>query len=227
MKNENLLTEAITMIEGGDYDAAKERITTFLLTQKVITSDVKFKLHDVCSTDTYRENMAGVYHDPDGWRVATDAHLLCAVKDDAIPAELSGKIISAKSGEIEGNFPNWRSVMPRDAEGALSTGFKTITFDLDTAIKVCKEAITYEKKLRELTTVILRAGETTLICLRPDLFLKQLSFMRAYDVTCAYWRDKSYPLYCDNGAARGILMPCNGVRDENEATHFHIDCDFI
>ncbi len=53
----------------------------------------------------------GVYHS-DGMIVATDAHVLLAIKSD-YPAELEGKITDKQGQVIEHKYPNWKSPFDR------------------------------------------------------------------------------------------------------------------
>lgn len=55
--------------------------------------------------------MCGLYCDPEGYLVATDAHILVAIKCK-MPAKYKGKIY-LKSGMVENSkYPNWQMVMP-------------------------------------------------------------------------------------------------------------------
>ena len=78
--------------------------------------------------------MCGLYCDPDGYLVATDAHILVATKCN-IPAKHKGKIY-LKSGMTEdGKFPNWKFVCQTNSvEGyTVSTGtyHKQDTFNIN------------------------------------------------------------------------------------------------
>ena len=76
------------------------------------------------SKEDQRPQMNGIYHDPDGYGVATDAHLLLASKalydsknkGKVIAAHKvkDGKKVLAEKGEvIEGRFPAWRNAIPK------------------------------------------------------------------------------------------------------------------
>lgn len=87
---------------------------------KVSVVDNEKSLSGVVSTDDLRPVMMGIYHDPEGYMVATDAHRMVSIKTDV--SGNSGKIIDPKTGrEIDGKFPNWKSVMPNyDGQGGVS-----------------------------------------------------------------------------------------------------------
>ena len=58
--------------------------------------------------------LKGVYHDPEGYKVATDGHFLYAEKSD-ISEENSDKVIDKTGTELPGKYPNWRRVIPENA----------------------------------------------------------------------------------------------------------------
>lgn len=69
-------------------------------------------LKDITSSDPLRPVMSGVYHDKEnGVLVATDAVKLVAIKDKNIKKTA---IIDLKGKEIEGRFPNYTAVIPKD-----------------------------------------------------------------------------------------------------------------
>lgn len=72
----------------------------------------KFKIWDYVDKDDLRPAMCCVMHDS-GFKVASDSHILIALKEDYEP-ELEGKLMK-KDGTIEDEnvkFPNWRMVIP-------------------------------------------------------------------------------------------------------------------
>ena len=72
----------------------------------------KFNLYQFSKMPKYATNktMNGVYHDS-GYMIATDGMKLVALKAGYAPS-LEGKVIDKKGKEIEGRFPNWKSVIP-------------------------------------------------------------------------------------------------------------------
>ena len=77
--------------------------------------------------------LCGLYCDPEGYLVATDAHTLISIKCK-IPAKYKGKACM-KSGFIqEGKYPNWKAIMPltdgKPKAGYVRTGiFKISVFE--------------------------------------------------------------------------------------------------
>lgn len=71
----------------------------------------KLDLMQFVSSDIYRTYMGGVYHDK-GFKIATDARILIMLKDN-YTEEMEGKIFDYKlNKEIEGQFPNYKKVIP-------------------------------------------------------------------------------------------------------------------
>ena len=71
----------------------------------------KFDIFKYTSNEKYRPVMATVFHD-EGFRVASDAHILVAVKED-YPEEYEHKMLNADGSFEEGKYPKWRSVIPK------------------------------------------------------------------------------------------------------------------
>lgn len=68
----------------------------------------KFDLRKWCADDELRPVMNGIYHDG-GFQVASDGHKLCCIKAD-YDAELEHKIIGPNGDEVDGRYPNYKSV---------------------------------------------------------------------------------------------------------------------
>ena len=73
------------------------------------------KLEDALSKDVTRPVMTGVYHDEDGYAVATDAKVLVADKRE-YNGRKKGKIIGKDGKEIPGNYPKWKLAIPAETE---------------------------------------------------------------------------------------------------------------
>ncbi len=73
------------------------------------------KLEDALSKDVTRPVMTGVYHDEDGYAVATDAKVLVADKRE-YNGRKKGKIIGKDGKEIPGNYPKWKLAIPVETE---------------------------------------------------------------------------------------------------------------
>lgn len=97
----------------------KDRDTIPLPTQNKIKK-VKPVSHEdalkgIVSSDKLHPVMNGIHHDPEGYKVATDAFKLIAVKTDV--GENSGKIIDPKTGQkVDGRYPDYKSIIPTSFE---------------------------------------------------------------------------------------------------------------
>ncbi len=95
-----------------DMGYFKELIEAIIRIESEPKTKSKFKIWDYVSDDDLRPAMCRVYHD-NGFKVASDGHILVALKEEYDP-ELEGKLIK-KDGTIETqftNYPKWRDVFP-------------------------------------------------------------------------------------------------------------------
>lgn len=104
----------------------------------------KFNLQSFTVKDPFRPLYAGVHHQ-DGYKVATDGHILCAVKED-YPEELENKTM--RNGEeiivtdphASTRYPNWKVVIP---DKWTSASYQTVRIDL-------AEFAAFKKEINEL-----------------------------------------------------------------------------
>lgn len=108
MKNKELLIEALKTNESKEI---KNLITQFLLSNE-LQKKSKFNPYNYVSKDKWRPAMTGVLHS-NGYKVATNTHLLIAYKDDYNP-DLESKIVNKKGAIIDARYPNWEVVIPAD-----------------------------------------------------------------------------------------------------------------
>lgn len=117
MKNLDLISEAIKMIERIDTeDVNKElaisRMKQFVLLNTPTQKGGKVKIYDWTGKEQYRPNLMGVFHDSENKvAVATDTHALIVSKSDYVECEES-HIVAKNGDEIQGKYPNYKSVMP-------------------------------------------------------------------------------------------------------------------
>lgn len=72
----------------------------------------KFDIFKYVCKDAIRPMLCTVFHD-EGFKVASDAHILVAIKE-GYPAEYEGKMLHADgSFEEYGTYPKWRFVIPK------------------------------------------------------------------------------------------------------------------
>lgn len=78
----------------------------------------KFDIWKFTSKEKQRPAMTGVFHDK-GFKVASDTHILVAVKD-AYPKENEGKIIDKKKNVItEAKYPKWRDLIQKGEDAGV------------------------------------------------------------------------------------------------------------
>lgn len=117
MKNLDLISEAIKMIERIDTeDVNKElainRMKQFVLLNTPQPKGGKVKIYDWVGKENYRPQLMGVYHDAENKvAVATDTHALIVSKSDYVECEES-HIVAKNGDEIHGKYANYKSVMP-------------------------------------------------------------------------------------------------------------------
>lgn len=71
----------------------------------------KFNIFDFTHDDfNLRPVMCGVFQD-EGWRVASDMHIMVALKE-TYPEEYEHKILRKDGSFVIGKYPNWRSIIP-------------------------------------------------------------------------------------------------------------------
>ena len=96
-----------------DMGYFKELIEAIIRIESETKTKSKFKIWDYVSDDYLRPAMCHVYHDK-GFKVASDGHILVAVKEQYDPS-LEGRLM-LKNGtlapENEYCYPKWRNVIP-------------------------------------------------------------------------------------------------------------------
>lgn len=72
-------------------------------------------LYGMCGHDDLRPIGNGVYNDPKGWYVATNAAILAAVAADRISSnQESGTVVTKDGKKIDGTYYNWQAIIPKD-----------------------------------------------------------------------------------------------------------------
>ena len=128
-----------------------------------------FKLADyIADKKSNYKALQGIYHDPDGYAVASDTHILVAIKED-VDEKTSGKIIKPDGTvidviEINGieehaKYPKWKTIIRTDGwEQAVD--FNKL---LDFILGVKEEIKGLSKADREQFDVVLRFSNGTII----------------------------------------------------------------
>lgn len=101
-----------------------EMIMDVIRVESSIPKKSKLDLYAYTSKDNYRSSFCGVYH-ADGYRVATDARILVAIKSD-YPDEFEGKTILKDGSTCPVPYPNWKSVIPSN-----TTDYKACPVNVD------------------------------------------------------------------------------------------------
>ena len=168
-----------------------------------------------------RPVLMGVYHDPDGHAVASSSYVLLADKE-AYSAENSGKVVDKNGNEVQGNFPRWQNVVPK--EGLVDTGWGITS--ITEWIEGVKEAIK-EKKLSkrevENTRVLLRTSGGKLISMKYDILYKFIDGVNQIGAKeILYAGLSSNPMLVAKNA-RGVVlaMPMPVIDDYNATVAAH------
>ena len=115
-----------------------EKIQQILTCETHETKWGKLDIHSYVSKDKQRPTMMGVYHDK-GWKVATDGHVLLCVKQ-SYPEEYEGKIITKYGEVIDGNYPQYRFILPTD-----TSNWQVHVIDFDAVNNLLKRANAHAK----------------------------------------------------------------------------------
>ena len=123
-ETEKLLNEIYNMSESKEVQEKVKQILRIEAPQP----NGKFDYYKYVSKDEIRPIMAGVFH-YNGFKVASDCHILVAIKDEYDVSELEGKVVGKDGAFIEGKYPNWRSVVPDFTSE--KHGYRTETVKID------------------------------------------------------------------------------------------------
>ena len=120
--SEKLLNEIYVMTED---QKIKDKVLQILRIEQSQAKG-KFDYFKYVSKDEIRPIMTGVFHD-NGFKVASNTHILVAFKDDYDVSELEGKVLK-KDGTIltDGKYPNWRAVIPELSNGRYQKKSETV-----------------------------------------------------------------------------------------------------
>lgn len=73
---------------------------------------LKFDIYKFSGKDYGRPVLQGVFYDGE-WRVCSSGHILIAEKG-VWPEELQGKIVAQDGSFIQGKYPDWQSILPKN-----------------------------------------------------------------------------------------------------------------
>lgn len=91
----------------------QDELARIIRIETPVCKDPKFDLYNYADKkDNMRPMMGCVYH-TEGLKVASDSHILVALKEDYDP-ELEGKAVKYDGSFPDGKYPNFRSIKPTD-----------------------------------------------------------------------------------------------------------------
>ena len=126
--------------------------------------------------------LTGVYHDR-GNMIATNSHVLCAIKRD-YPPNLERKIIDKKGEVIGEKYPRWRSAVPKTTKANL------IKLDLENLRKRVEGGLETAKKTKQQVVVKVEAPNY-------DIYFDGLNFKLFLDFIAHYPDCKVYSIRAD------------------------------
>jgi hypothetical protein len=169
----------------------------------------KFNLYDFCAKDNLRPAMVGVYH-KDGYKYATDAYVLCKLKQDYKP-ELEDNIV-LKDGSIltkdeYTRLPNYDSVIPTDL-----TDYTAINIDLSKFPQWSKDAKLHKKLCKqqhEQSMQLVCMGNDILTTLAFDLLNTAVPAMKEIgtDKIYVHNKDRFKPAVIKTDGCEIVIFP--------------------
>lgn len=171
-------------------------------------TSTKFDIYKMAAKDELRPVMCGVFHDK-GYKVASDSHILVAVRD-AYDEALEGHILDRKGQDIIGKYPKWESVFPSET----SEEKKAYTLDTAAVYELLRQEKA-EKKAAGRDGVARRGyvkvGDTFF---RADKLAMICTFMDAYgakEIT-TYGQRRAAAVYAPDGS-KALIMPAVFARN--------------
>lgn len=164
-------------------------------------NDVKFGKVDIykfAGHEKYRPVLNGVYHDQ-GWRVASDGHIMIAVKQD-YSEDLEGKVIAKDGSVIEGNYPKWQKIMPTVFEG-----WKTFKVDMEEVAGAMKEVKAHTKIHGKGQCQFSLNGD---VWLRAELFMLYASVLKEAGINEIKYIESTRCVVSKTDTLQLLLMPC-------------------
>lgn len=211
MKNRILIEEALAELcnEYGEpekmIERARKLITDFLASQTAANVG-KFDLSKFVAKDDLRPVMTGIYNDPEGYKVATDARILVALKSNVSSVE--GQIITPKGEVVNGTYPNWRAICPACVGDG--TDFLEVQnpIDIDKVAELWKSAKIEAKASGEVVVFDYEYSGGETIRLKGEYLVKFITFLNAYPEAKVYIYDDTRPIYAiDKDGNRCLLVP--------------------
>lgn len=142
--------------------------------------NMRFNLFDYISSDAANKCLHGIYYN-DGYKVATDAHILIAIKA-TYPADYEKKVLM-KNGKLIRyyDFPEWKKVAFADI-----VYYRSITIDLNKVNDILKE-IKIQNKLSDEPFDKIKIDN---IYYRLDLFIKFYRAMKFFGTNVILYNER-------------------------------------
>ena len=170
-----------------------------------------FKLADyIADKKSNYTVLQGIYHDPDGYAVATDAHILVAIKEN-VDEKTSGKIIKPDGTEIDAEYLHWKSIIRTDGEEQ-AVDFNKL---LDFILGVKEEIKGLSKADRGNFDVVLRFPNGTIIPFDLNLLEKFAILAINIGANSINVKDANSSIIAKSDKGYVLLMPMrlNSVSD--------------
>lgn len=168
----------------------------------------KINASDWTAKDDLRPVLQGVYHDPTGVGVVTNAHILMATPSLYDPAQ-EGKIVKKDGSTVDGQFPNWQGVVDQ----ARRINKKEATVDW-TAIRNFIAGI--KAKMKEegnplkkdsLANIIIRMPDGQVIIYRLNMFIPFADAAAAVGANTLHYSPINGQTLAENNGTQLVLMP--------------------
>ena len=181
----------------------------------------KVKIEDFADNkNEQREVMHGVYHDPEGYAIASNGMVLIADKS-SFDKEQSGKIIAAnkvgdkqKGDVIEGEYPNWRNLRPaKDVGHAEAVDWQAVQGNIEAARDLLKQRYDSRerkgsfKKFWEDADVYLRMPDGSIMFTNLSRFEKFVWAAQRVGSKELRWQDPSRAMSAEGELGIALNMP--------------------
>lgn len=192
-----------------DIQNALKHIQAAIFSETPNTSR-KFDLYKFASNDEIRPVMNGVFHDQ-GYKVASDCHVLVAVKE-AYDEALEHHILGRTGDDIIGKYPMWQSIFPQEVKGEKFEIDSEKVYELLKAVKAEKKAAGKGGIVRR---GYVKVGETFFAV---ESMAKLCTFMDAYGchTLTIENRLRAAGVYAPDGS-KALIMPVAYCQYHDEA----------
>ena len=155
-----------------------------------------------------RPIMGCVFHD-EGFKVASDAHILIAIKDN-YPEEYEHKLLHADGSFEDGIYPKWRNIIPNP------DGYQPYTFDAQKFYDwLTERRAAWKAEMGKGCRFSDRWAVKVGPCyLKAEFFDKLLTAMERIGATELMVRDDRRAVYAKTDAGLVLLMPVMNVSQE-------------